>query len=205
MPLLNLRQLHIAFGGPPILKDVDLRVERADRLCLVGRNGEGKSTLMKIISGEIRPDSGEQIIERGPRCSPDQDVPEGLTGTVLNVVQQGLRPGDPTHWADSAVTRLQLDPQADFAHLSGGLKRRVLLACALSSARLLLLHEPTNHLDLDSILIWKTFLRWADFIFVSHDRAFVRRLATRIAEIDCGQFHVHSGSYDDFIRTATRV
>ena len=75
MSLLNLRQLHIAFGGPPILKDVDLRVERADRLCLVGRNGEGKSTLMKIISGEIRPDSGEQIIERQARVARlDQDL-----------------------------------------------------------------------------------------------------------------------------------
>ena len=204
MSLLNLRQLHIAFGGPPILKDVDLRVERADRLCLVGRNGEGKSTLMKIISGEIRPDSGEQIIERQARVARlDQDVPEGLTGTVLNVVQQGLRPGDPTHWADSAVTRLQLDPQADFAHLSGGLKRRVLLARALSAQPdLLLLDEPTNHLDLDSILYLEDFLlRWeGTLIFVSHDRAFVRRLATRIAEIDRGQLHVHSGSYDDFIR-----
>ena len=204
MSLLNLRQLHIAFGGPPILKDVDLRVERADRLCLVGRNGEGKSTLMKIISGEIRPDSGEQIIERQARVARlDQDVPEGLTGTVLNVVQQGLRPGDPAHWADSAVTRLQLDPQADFAHLSGGLKRRVLLARALSAQPdLLLLDEPTNHLDLDSILYLEDFLlRWeGTLIFVSHDRAFVRRLATRIAEIDRGQLHVHSGSYDDFVR-----
>ncbi|MEE2628327.1 MAG: ATP-binding cassette domain-containing protein [Candidatus Latescibacterota bacterium] len=204
MSLLNLRQLHIAFGGPPILKDVDLRVERADRLCLVGRNGEGKSTLMKIISGEIRPDSGEQIIERQARVARlDQDVPEGLTGTVLNVVEQGLRPGDPTHWADSAVTRLQLEPQADFAHLSGGLKRRVLLARALSAQPdLLLLDEPTNHLDLDSILYLEDFLlRWeGTLIFVSHDRAFVRRLATRIAEIDRGQLHVHSGSYDDFIR-----
>ena len=204
MSLLNLRQLHIAFGGPPILKDVDLRVERADRLCLVGRNGEGKSTLMKIISGEIRPDSGEQIIERQARVARlDQDVPEGLTGTVLNVVQQGLRPDDPTHWADSAVTRLQLDPQADFAHLSGGLKRRVLLARALSAQPdLLLLDEPTNHLDLDSILYLEDFLlRWeGTLIFVSHDRTFVRRLATRIAEIDRGQLHVHSGSYDDFIR-----
>ena len=204
MSLLNLRQLHIAFGGPPILKDVDLRVERADRLCLVGRNGEGKSTLMKIISGEIRPDSGEQIIERQARVARlDQDVPEGLTGTVLNVVEQGLRPGDPTHWADSAVTRLQLDPQADFAHLSGGLKRRVLLARALSAQPdLLLLDEPTNHLDLDSILYLEDFLlRWeGTLIFVSHDRTFVRRLATRIAEIDRGQLHVHSGSYDDFIR-----
>ena len=204
MSLLNLRQLHIAFGGPPILKDVELRVERADRLCLVGRNGEGKSTLMKIISGEIRPDSGEQIIERQARVARlDQDVPEGLTGTVLNVVQQGLRPDDPTHWADSAVTRLQLDPQADFAHLSGGLKRRVLLARALSAQPdLLLLDEPTNHLDLDSILYLEDFLlRWeGTLIFVSHDRTFVRRLATRIAEIDRGQLHVHSGSYDDFIR-----
>lgn len=204
MSLLNLRQLHIAFGGPPILKDVDLRVERADRLCLVGRNGEGKSTLMKIISGEVRPDSGEQIIERQARVARlDQDVPEGLTGTVLNVVQQGLRPDDPTHWADSAVTRLQLDPQADFAHLSGGLKRRVLLAHALSAQPdLLLLDEPTNHLDLDSILYLEDFLlRWeGTLIFVSHDRTFVRRLATRIAEIDRGQLHVHSGSYDDFIR-----
>ena len=204
MPLLNLRQLHIAFGGPPILAGVDLRVERADRLCLVGRNGEGKSTLMKIISGEIQSDGGEQILERQARVARlDQDVPGGISGTVLNIARQGLRSGDPTHWADSAVTRLQLDPQANFTHLSGGLKRRVLLARALSAQPdLLLLDEPTNHLDLDSILYLEDFLlRWdGTLIFVSHDRTFVRRLATRIAEIDRGQLHVHAGSYDDFIR-----
>ena len=204
MSLLNLRQLHIAFGGPPILAGVDLRVERADRLCLVGRNGEGKSTLMKIISGEIQPDSGEQILERQAHVARlDQDVPDGISGTVLDIARQGLRSGDPAHWADSAVTRLQLDPHANFTHLSGGLKRRVLLARALSAQPdLLLLDEPTNHLDLDSILYLEDFLlRWdGTLIFVSHDRAFVRRLATRIAEIDRGQLHLHTGSYDDFIR-----
>lgn len=204
MSLLNLRQLHIAFGGPPILAGVDLRVERADRLCLVGRNGEGKSTLMKIISGEIQPDSGEQILERQAHVARlDQDVPDGISGTVLDIARQGLRSGDPPHWADSAVTRLQLDPNANFTHLSGGLKRRVLLARALSAQPdLLLLDEPTNHLDLDSILYLEDFLlRWdGTLIFVSHDRAFVRRLATRIAEIDRGQLHLHTGSYDDFIR-----
>lgn len=204
MPLLNLRQLHIAFGGPPILAGVDLRVERTDRFCLVGRNGEGKSTLMKIISGEIQPDGGEQILERQARVARlDQDVPDGISGTVLDIARQGLRSGDPTHWADSAVTRLQLDPHANFTHLSGGLKRRVLLARALSAQPdLLLLDEPTNHLDLDSILYLEDFLlRWdGTLIFVSHDRTFVRRLATRIAEIDHGQLHVHAGSYDDFIR-----
>ena len=204
MSLLNLRQLHIAFGGPPILAGVDLRVERADRLCLVGRNGEGKSTLMKIISGEIQPDIGEQILERQAHVARlDQDVPDGISGTVLDIARQGLRSGDPPHWADSAVTRLQLDPHANFTHLSGGLKRRVLLARALSAQPdLLLLDEPTNHLDLDSILYLEDFLlRWdGTLIFVSHDRAFVRRLATRIAEIDRGQLHLHTGSYDDFIR-----
>ena len=204
MSLLNLRQLHIAFGGPPILAGVDLRVERADRLCLVGRNGEGKSTLMKIISGEIQPDSGEQILEQQAHVARlDQDVPDGISGTVLDIARQGLRSGDPPHWADSAVTRLQLDPHANFTHLSGGLRRRVLLARALSAQPdLLLLDEPTNHLDLDSILYLEDFLlRWdGTLIFVSHDRAFVRRLATRIAEIDRGQLHLHTGSYDDFIR-----
>ena len=204
MSLLNLSQLHIAFGGPPILAGVDLRVERADRLCLVGRNGEGKSTLMKIISGEIQPDSGEQILERQAHVARlDQDVPNGISGTVLDIARQGLRSGDPPHWADSAVTRLQLDPHANFTHLSGGLRRRVLLARALSAQPdLLLLDEPTNHLDLDSILYLEDFLlRWdGTLIFVSHDRAFVRRLATRIAEIDRGQLHLHTGSYDDFIR-----
>ena len=204
MSLLNLRQLHIAFGGPPILAGVDLRVERADRLCLVGRNGEGKSTLMKIISGEIQPDSGEQILEQQDNVARlVQDVPDGISGKVLDIARQGLRSGDPPHWADSAVTRLQLDPHANFTHLSGGLRRRVLLARALSAQPdLLLLDEPTNHLDLDSILYLEDFLlRWdGTLIFVSHDRAFVRRLATRIVEIDRGQLHLHTGSYDDFIR-----
>lgn len=204
MPVLNLRQLHIAFGGPPILDRIDLQVERAERVCLVGRNGEGKSTLMKLISGEIRPDGGELVLERQARVARlDQDVPNGTSGSVLDIARQGLHPGDPAHWADSALTRLQLDPQADFAQLSGGLKRRVLLARALAAQPdLLLLDEPTNHLDLDSILYLEEFLlRWeGTLIFVSHDRAFVRRLATRIVEIDRGHLHSHPGSYDGFLK-----
>ena len=106
MSLLNLRQLHIAFGGPPILAGVDLRVERADRLCLVGRNGEGKSTLMKIISGEIQPDSGEQILERQAHVARlDQDVPDGISGTVLDIARQGLRSGEP-HTGPTAPSRV---------------------------------------------------------------------------------------------------
>ena len=86
MPLLNLRQLHIAFGGPPILDRIDLQVERAERVCLVGRNGEGKSTLMKLISGEIRPDGGELALERQARVARlDQDVPDGTAGSVLKI------------------------------------------------------------------------------------------------------------------------
>ncbi len=204
MALLSMRQVQIAFGGPPILDSINLQVERGERLCLVGRNGEGKSTLMKLICGEIRPDRGEIALERQARIARlDQDVPDDITGTVLDVARAGLHAGDPEHLAESAITRLQLDPQADFSQLSGGLKRRALLARALASEPdLLLLDEPTNHLDIDSIIYLEDFLtRWGGtLIFVSHDRSFVRRLATRIGELDRGQFYSHPGNYDTYLQ-----
>ena len=204
MALLSLRQVHIAFGGPPILDRIDLQVERGERLCLVGRNGEGKSTLMKLISDEIRPDGGEIVLERDSRVARlDQDVPGDTVGSVLDIARAGLYPGDPEHLADSAITRLQLDPLSQFSQLSGGLKRRALLARALaSSPDLLLLDEPTNHLDLDSIIYLEDFLlRWdGTLVFVSHDRSFVRRLATRIGELDRGKLYSHPGSYNTYLQ-----
>ena len=197
MALINIRDVRIAFGGPPVLDAVDLQIEAGERLCLVGRNGAGKSTLMKLIAGEIVPDSGAVSPQREVRIAHlDQDVPSELAGPAIDLIAAGLQAGDTEdenharRLIDIAVARLELDPRAEFATLSGGLQRRVLLARALvRQPDLLLLDEPTNHLDLNTITWLENFLLNFDgsLLFVSHDRALVHRLATRIVEIDRGQ------------------
>ena len=202
MPLLSLRQVSIAFGGPPILDGVDLRLQRYDRLCLVGRNGAGKSTLLRLAAGQLAPDAGDIVRAPGLRvASLDQEPEVGLEGTVFDLVAGGARQ-DPAHRAEDAISRMELDPGASFAGLSGGLKRRTLLARALAvQPDLLLLDEPTNHLDIDTITYLEEFLlRWrGTLIFVSHDRALVDRLATRIVELDRGGLHPYAGGYAAYL------
>jgi ABC transport system ATP-binding/permease protein len=209
MALLSLRELSISFGGPPILDQIDLQLEPDERIGLVGRNGEGKSTLMKLINGDLSPDSGQIARETHLRTARlDQDIPPEIAGITADVVAAGLPhplPDGPpaSQRIDSILTRLQLDPQADFAALSGGLKRRVLLARALvSDPDVLLLDEPTNHLDIDAIAWIENFLLRcrATLVFVTHDRAFLRRLATRIVEIDRGGLFSFPCDYDAFLK-----
>jgi len=236
--LLNLKNLSLNLGSTVLLDQVELNLERGERLCLVGRNGTGKSTLMKVIAGNIQADSGEIVRAQNLRVAQlPQDVPKDLQGTVYEVAAAGLgeagrlvaeyhrllhdNPDDlkalgriqsalESHdgWSlDSRVqavlTRLELDGDAGFAALSGGLKRRTLLAQALvAEPDLLLLDEPTNHLDIDSIAWLEDFLAgWnGTLLFITHDRAFLRRLATRIIELDRGILRSWPGSYDDYLR-----
>ena len=203
MALINLRNATIAFGGPPILADISLRIERDERVCLYGRNGEGKSTLLKMLNGEIAPDSGELARANGLRTAYlNQDTPADLAGTVRSIVAAGAKDA-PGHQIDSALSRLSLEADANFDELSGGLKRRVLLARAIAAEPdVLLLDEPTNHLDIESITYLEEFLlRWnGTLVFVTHDRALLRKLATRIVEIDRGQVYSFAENYETFLR-----
>jgi ATP-binding cassette subfamily F protein uup len=200
MALFTLLDLSHAFGGPPVLDHVNFQVDAGERVCLIGRNGTGKSTLMRIIAGEMAPDNG--VISRQPGAHfarLNQEIPTDVIGRVHDIVAAGVRPenaGGPHEedWQrelrlEQLLERMQLPAAAEFASLSGGLKRRVLIARALAGQPdLLLLDEPTNHLDLASVLWLEEFLlsEKVGLFFVTHDRAFLRRLATRIVELDRG-------------------
>ena len=241
MPLIQLQRVDYSVGGPLLLEHVDLAIEPNERVCIVGRNGEGKSTLLRLLAGEIVPDDGEVRVQGGVRIARlAQEVPQDTHGSVFDVVAQGLgelgallaqyhhligehstESGDMValgavqakieaqHGWDldrrvqQVLARLELPEEADFAALSGGMKRRVLLAQALVRAPdLLLLDEPTNHLDIEAIAWLEEFLRGASFslAFVTHDRSFLRALATRIVEIDRGQVTSWPGDYDNYLR-----
>ncbi len=243
MALLNLRDIHLSYGHPPLLEGVSLAVDEGERVCLIGRNGEGKSTLLRIIAGEIPPDEGERLLASGARVARlEQEVPAALNGCVFDVVADGLgeiaRLIKDFHVASTAlesdageqalerlsrtqqaleqaggwqleqqveevISRMSLDGQVDFEALSGGMKRRVLLARALAGRPdLLLLDEPTNHLDIESIAWLEEFLaKWRGaLIFITHDRGFLRRLATRIVELDRGRLQDFPGDYDNYLR-----
>jgi ATP-binding cassette subfamily F protein uup len=210
MALLSLLDISLSFGGPFILEKVNLQVDPGERVCLVGRNGSGKSTLMRVIAGEMKPDTGDIFRPAGSVYTRlTQEVPTDVTGAVRDVVASGLRPAGPhdEDWerdllVDNLIERLQLDPAAEFATLSGGLKRRTLLGRALSGQPdLLLLDEPTNHLDLESILWLEEFLLGSklSLLFVTHDRTFLRRLATRIIELDRGRLAGWACDYDTYL------
>jgi len=217
MPLITLREVRVRFRGPPLLDDVSCHVEAGQRIGLLGRNGAGKTTLMRLVAGDLKPDSGEVLLAPGTRVAMlRQDVPQDLGGTIADVVATGLDAEalaatvDDEHDAawrrEHAVarilSRMELSADAAFAPLSSGMKRRVLLARALvAEPDVLLLDEPTNHLDLDAIEWLETFLgRWGGtLLFVTHDRAFLRRMATRILEIDRGRLFDWSCDYDTFL------
>ena len=208
MPLISVRQVHLSFGGPPLLDGAELHLEKGERVCLLGRNGSGKSTLMKVMTGELPPDpnDGDVQLQRHARVARlPQEIPGGLAGTTLDVIVTGVRDRneEDRHRVEAVLSRLQLDPCADFAPLSGGMKRRVLLARALAAyPDVLLLDEPTNHLDLDAIDWLEDFLLRFEgaLLFVTHDRAFLQKLATRIVELDRGRLSSWACDYATFLR-----
>jgi len=209
MPLLTLESISHAYGYLPLLEDVQLRVEPGERLALIGRNGTGKSTLLSIVSGELAPDAGTVWRAPGTRVARlVQDVPLESGRTVREEVTAGLRevaPGsdvDSGYKVDVILSRLDLPADRQVNELSGGWRRRVLLGRALvAEPDLLLLDEPTNHLDVDAIQWLERYL--ASFggalLFVTHDRAFLKRLATRIIELDRGRLTSWPGSYDTYL------
>lgn len=209
--LLNLLDVSLAFGGPAILDHINFQIEPGERVCLVGRNGAGKSTLMKVIMGEMAPDTGDVFRPQGSLYARlTQEVPTEVTGSVHDIVASGLRPNDDHHeeeWqrdvrVEDLIHHVGVAPMQEFAALSGGLKRRVLLARALAGQPdLLLLDEPTNHLDLESILWLEELLLETKptLFFVTHDRAFLRKIATRIVELDRGRLAGWACDYDTYL------
>jgi ABC transport system ATP-binding/permease protein len=208
MPLLTLEAVSHAYGYLPLLEDVQLRVEAGERLALIGRNGTGKSTLLSIVGGELTPDGGTVWRAPGTRVARlVQDVPLESGRSVREEVTAGLRElahdadAESAYKVDVILSRLELPADRKVNELSGGWRRRVLLGRALvAEPDLLLLDEPTNHLDVDAIQWLERYL--ASFggalLFVTHDRAFLKRLATRIIELDRGRLTSWPGSYDTY-------
>jgi ABC transport system ATP-binding/permease protein len=209
MIIARLANVSLSFGLTPLLDHADLAISRGERLCLLGRNGAGKSSLLKILGREILPDSGEVWIRPGARsASLAQEVASAEDADVRALVRQSARfDGADAQWqaeleAERIISRLGLDADAHLSSLSGGWRRRAMLGCALAARPdLQLLDEPTNHLDIDAIdWLEGMMLEFAGaLLFVSHDRAFVRRLATRIVDLDRGHLTEWPGDYDDYV------
>ena len=208
MPIVRLDKVSLSFGLKPLLNEAALQIRRGERVCLLGRNGEGKSSLLQVITRQIVPDSGEVWVRPGATvASLAQEVSAASDRTVLDIVSSGITAGSVEDWqaelqVDQVISRLELDRDAPLSALSGGWRRRVMLGRALvAEPDLLLLDEPTNHLDIEAITWLEEMMM--DFegalLFISHDRAFVRRLATRIVELDRGQLRVWPGNYDEYV------
>ncbi len=240
MALMSVNNVSMTFGGPLLLDNVSFQIEEGQRICIVGRNGEGKSTLLRLLSGDLVPDSGTITRARGMSVARlSQKVPEELCGTIFEVGAGGLGElgsaiaeyhrissaledesnlsrlaeieetlqnqggWEALRTVETVISKLSLEPEPRFETLSGGLKRRALLARALaSSPDILLLDEPTNHLDIDSIAWLEEFLlrHVKTLVFITHDRMFLRKVASRIIELDRGNLADWTCDYDTFLK-----
>ena len=242
MALLGMQDINIAFGGPAVLNEANFSIERGERVCLLGRNGAGKSTIMKLLDGSMKPDTGIVVRQTGVTVARlDQEVPDDIAGSTFDVVAAGLgemgslvsryhqaslrvaagdndaalREMDRLHHAldaanawqiqtrvETVLEHLNLDADAPFANASVGRKRQTLLARALvRQPDVLLLDEPTNHLDVAAVEWMEEFLidRGITMLFVTHDRAFLRKVATRIVELDRGKLVDWGMDYDTYL------
>ncbi len=209
MPLFQLHQVTLSYGLLPLLDHVDLQIEPGERICLVGRNGTGKTSLMRLMTREETPSEGEVICAPGTVVTYlSQEIPDQITGSVIEVIRSGLPLNNTEEeWEsdmrlEALAERISLRGDDSFSSLSGGLKRRTLLARALAGKpNLLLLDEPTNHLDLETILWLEDFLLTTPItlFFVTHDRAFLKKLATRIVELDRGALTSWNCDYNTYL------
>ncbi len=189
-PLVQLTDIHLTFGGHPLLEGVDLAVSAGERVCLVGRNGSGKSTLLKIAAGLVEPDQGTRFVQPGAVLRYLAQEPD-LTAfdTTLAYVESSLGPTDDTHQARYLLERLGLTGNESTHSLSGGEARRAALAHVLApNPDILLLDEPTNHLDLPAIEWLETELKTLScaLVIISHDRRFLETLSRSTVWLDRG-------------------
>ena len=245
MSLVRLDDVSLAYGEQKLLVHVGFEIEPGERVCLIGRNGTGKTSLFRLITGVVHPDSGLIQYRNGLVISTlDQELPEALDSTVRQVVAEGLadlkalvdeyeqlahqnldkaglkRLDDLQHRIDELdgwridqrvelmMTEMALPPDQPIGELSGGWRRRVGLAKALiSKPDLLLLDEPTNHLDIITIQWLENRIRsWQGAVlFITHDRAFLDKLATRICELDRGRLLSFPGSYDEYLERKEKM
>lgn len=238
MVLVRLKQAELAFGDHVLLDKVDLDIQSGERLCVVGRNGEGKSTLLKILNRQVQTDDGRVEYRDMLRISAlQQELPQTTHTPVYDVIAEGLgdvgqaiaqyhdesakgadadlkkleqlqtriEAADGWRWqqkVESIIQKLNLPGEAMFSELSGGWQRRVMLARALVvEPDLLILDEPTNHMDVATIEWLEEQLKQFNgaLVFISHDRAFVQNLATRIVELDRGNLYQWQGDYLSFV------
>ncbi|MBX3706670.1 MAG: ATP-binding cassette domain-containing protein [Pseudomonadales bacterium] len=206
MSILRLSGVQLAYGHHPLLDGVDLVLERRERVALVGRNGTGKSSLLKVLGGMLLPDGGERWIADGTRIAYlQQDVPDDPDATVFATVAAGLadvEAWERDHRVEAMLTTMGLPGERPMRECSGGIRRRALLAQALvGEPGLLLLDEPTNHLDIDSITaLEETLLAFrGTLVFVTHDRALIARVAERIIELDRGRLTSFPGDYAAYL------
>ena len=206
MSLISVKNISVAFGGPKVLDDISFLIEKGERIALMGRNGEGKSTLLKVLAGIIEPDEGELIYHDHAHSSyMPQDVPSYGDQSVFEVVLSafsGVHDWEVEHKCSAILSKMGLASDEKFKILSGGNQRRVLLARALViEPELLLLDEPTNHMDIETIeWLQKQLLSFnGAVIFVTHDRRFLQQVSKRIIEIDRGNKLDWECSYDKFI------
>lgn len=237
MSIVRLENVSLAYGLKPLLDEVSFAIEREQRLCLLGRNGEGKSSLMRLIMRASEPDSGQIVFDKNLKIGfLPQDLPDADHQKAFDVVAQGLPEvgkllSEYHHLIDEGgndlaklerlqgeietrggwsldnrvmqiLKRFNIRPDAQMSELSGGWRRRVMLAKALiSEPDLLLLDEPTNHLDINAIRwLEKTLKEFRGaLLFVSHDRAFIKALATGIIELDRGAIRAFQGSYTEYL------
>ena len=242
MALVKFDSVSLAYGHVALLDHVDFQIEAGERVCLVGRNGTGKSTLIQVLRGVVRPDDGEVWQQQDLRIAYlAQEVPSDYSQTVFDVIAEGLEGmgkllADYHHalleletdsspaqldklselqhaldaedgWmleqrVEKIITKLELPADKPLSELSGGLKRRVMLAQALvTEPDLLLLDEPTNHLDLAGIQWLEEFLLgWnGSLLFITHDRTFLQNLATRIVSLDRGNLTSWPGDYQNYL------
>lgn len=209
MSELSVKNLKLSFGGAPLLDGLELHVAKGERIALLGRNGCGKSTFLRVLSGALEADEGEITKRPGLRITGlEQDVPGALSGTVgERIAEAAARATEDNDWErEERVTRLlselRLDPDALAADLSAGTKRRLMLACALvAQPDVLILDEPTNHLDIEAISkLEERLAGWrGSLIFVSHDRAFTKRLANRVVDLDRGRLKSYDCAYETYL------